>query len=377
MTIENTANIVVIGGGVIGLAVLAELARHYEDVFLLEAAPRVELGASTRNSGVIHAGIYYKAGSLKAFHCVRGARMLYEFCPQHNIPHQRLGKLIVADSLDQLPELEALKARGEANGVEGLQIVDQAFIRDYEPNVVSPLALYSPNSGIVEAEELIKTLARLAKERGAHILTDTRLIGAEVTDGLAVLSTQREEFAARVVINCAGLYADEVARLFGYDKYTIHPCRGEYAEVVPSRRELVKHLVYPLPMPSGHGLGVHFTRNTAGGLLLGPNACYVARKDDYEDNRTPLEFFYESGARIVPSLRREDLRPSYTGLRARLPAEHEHHFADFVIEYDPQWANVIHLIGMESPGLTSSLSLGISVAEMAREIFSIYSLATR
>jgi L-2-hydroxyglutarate oxidase LhgO len=317
---ENVANIVVIGGGVIGLAVLAELAQHYDDVFLLEAAPRVGLGASTRNSGVIHAGIYYKADSLKAFHCVRGAQMLYEFCPQHNVPHQRIGKLIVADSLDQLPELEALKQRGEINGVAGLQIVDRAFIRDYEPNVVSPVALYSPNSGIVEAEELVKTLARLAKERGAHILTDTRLIGAEVkadgNESLALLRTQREEFAARLVINGAGLYADEVARLFGYDKYTIHPCRGEYAEVVPSRRELVKHLVYPLPMPSGHGLGVHFTRNTAGGLMLGPNACYVARKDDYEDNRTPLDFFYKSGARIVPSLRREDLRPGYTGLRA-------------------------------------------------------------
>lgn len=368
----DTVNIVVIGGGVIGLAVLAELAQHYEDVFLLEAAPRVGLGASTRNSGVIHAGIYYQLGSLKAFHCVRGAQMLYEFCPQHNIPHQRIGKLIVADSLDQLPELEALKQRGEANGVAGLQIVDRAFIRDYEPNVASPVALYSPNSGIVEAEELVKTLARLAKERGAHILTDTQLIGAEVkadsNGSLALLRTQREEFAARVVINSAGLYADEVARLFGYDKYTIHPCRGEYAEVLPSRRELVKHLVYPLPMPSGHGLGVHFTRNTAGGLTLGPNARYRTAKDDYEDDRTPLDDFYESGVRIVPSLRREDLRLGYTGLRARLPAEHDHRFADFVIEHDPQWPNVIHLIGMESPGLTSSLSLGVSVSEMAREV---------
>jgi glycerol-3-phosphate dehydrogenase len=364
---DNIANIVVIGGGVIGLAVLAELAQRYEDVFLLEAAPRVGLGSSTRNSGVIHAGMYYDPGSLKAFHCVRGARMLYEFCAQHHIPHQRIGKLIVADTLDQLPQLEAIKQRGETNGVEGLQIVDQTFIRQREPNLVSPVALWSPNTGIVEAEEYVKTLARLAKERGAHILTDTRLLGVQMQDGLAILRTPREEFGARLVINCAGLYADEVARLFGYDKYTIYPCRGEYAELVPSKWGLVNGLIYPLPLASGHGLGVHFTKTTGGQLLLGPNACYVTSKEDYESNRTSLAAFYESAIRMVPSLRLEDLRLSYTGLRSRLPAEHEHRFADFVIEHDPQWANVIHLIGMESPGLTSALSVGRSVGEMVRE----------
>lgn len=363
---DNIANIVVIGGGVIGLAVLAELAQRYEDVFLLEAAPRVGLGSSTRNSGVIHAGMYYQPGSLKAFHCVRGARMLYDFCAQHHIPHQRIGKLIVADTLDQLPQLEAIKQRGETNGVEGLQIVEQDFIRQREPNLVSPIALWSPNTGIVEAEEYVKTLARLAKERGAHILTDTLLLDARIQNELAILCTQREEFGARLVINCAGLYADEVARLFGYDQYTIYPCRGEYAEVVPSKTGLVNGLIYPLPMPSGHGLGVHFTKTTGGQLLIGPNARYVTSKDDYESDRTPLEEFYESAVQMVPSLQREDLRLSYTGLRSRLPTEHDPRFADFVIEHDPQWRNVIHLIGMESPGLTSTLSIGQSVGEMVQ-----------
>jgi glycerol-3-phosphate dehydrogenase len=364
---ENTANIVVIGGGVIGLAILAELAQHYDDVFLLEAAPRVGLGSSTRNSGVIHAGIYYPPGSLKAVHCVRGAAMLYEFCARHHVPHQRIGKLVVANSLDQTTQLEQLQARGTTNGVEGLQIVDQDFIRQREPHLISPVALWSPNTGIVEAEEYVKALARLAKERGAYILTDTMLLGAEVQDDLAVLSTQREEFGARLVINCAGLYADEVARLFGYDKYTIYPCRGEYAEVVPSRWGLVNGLVYPLPMPSGHGLGVHFTKTTAGCLQLGPNANYVMSKEDYEQGRTPVEAFYASAVQMVPSLRLEDLRPGYTGIRARLLAEHDHRFADFVIECDPQWANVIHLIGMESPGLTAALSIAESVGAMVRE----------
>lgn len=173
MSRAEVANLVVIGGGVVGAAIVAEVSRHYDDVFLLEAMPRLGLGASTRNSGVIHAGIYYQPGSLKAMHCLRGSRMLYEFCEAHRVPCQRIGKLIVADTDEQLPALEALKQRGETNGVEGLEIVGHDFIRRLEPNVASPVALYSPNTGIVDAEELLKALARAASANGAHLLTNT------------------------------------------------------------------------------------------------------------------------------------------------------------------------------------------------------------
>lgn len=363
----DIANVVVIGGGVVGAAITAELARDFDDVFLLEAQPRLGLGASTRNSGVIHAGIYYRPGSLKAFHCVRGARMLYDFCAAHKVEHRRLGKLIVADNQAQAADLEALKARGDENGVEGLRIVERSTIQQIESNLASPIALHSPNTGIVDAEGLVKTLARLAQERGAHILTGTRVIAAEFREGLTTIRTEREEFGARFVINAAGLFADEVARLFGHSRHTIYPCRGEYAEVIPSRSHLINGLVYPLPLPSGHGLGVHFTKNLAGTLLLGPNARYVAGKDEYEGEREPLTAFYESARVMLPMLRFEDLRLSYTGLRARLLPEHDHSFADFVIERDPRVASVIHLIGIESPGLTSSLSLAASVGQMVRE----------
>jgi glycerol-3-phosphate dehydrogenase len=362
------ANVVIIGGGVVGTAIAAEISRSYDDVFLLEAMPRLGLGSSTRNSGVIHAGIYYKPGSLKAFHCVRGAQWLYEFCRAHNIPHRRTGKLIVGDAEEQLPELQALKERGEQNGVAGLKVVDRSFIQKLEPNVISPVALDSPNTGIVDAEELIKVLMRHALSNGAHFLTNTRVIGARVKKGLATIRTEREEVAARVVINAAGLYADDVARMFGYDKYTIYPCRGEYTELPPSRSGIINGLVYPLPLPTGHGLGVHFTKTLAGTLLVGPNARYVKNKDDYENDRTDLITFYESAVQMVPSLRLADLRPSYSGLRARLLPEHEHSFADFVIEHDPQWPSVIHCIGIESPGLTSCLSIAASVGEMTREV---------
>jgi L-2-hydroxyglutarate oxidase LhgO len=370
MSAGETANLVIIGGGVIGAAIAAETSRHYDDVFLLEASPRLGLGASTRNSGVIHAGIYYQPGSLKAVYCVRGARMLYEFCAAHQVPHRRIGKVIVADSEERLPALQALKQRGEENGVEGLKLLDRDAIRRIEPNVVSPIALHSPNTGIIDAEELVKALARLTRSRGGHILTSTRVIGAEIRGGLAIIRTEREEVAARAVINAAGLYADEIAGFFGSHKYTIYPCRGEYAEVLPGRSQIVNGLVYPLPMPSGHGLGVHFTKTTAGVLQLGPNARYVQSKDDYENNRAELATFYESAAKMVPALRMEDLRAGYTGLRARLLPEFDHSFADFVIEHDPQWPFVIHCLGIESPGLTSCLSIGERVAEMARAILS-------
>ena len=368
---SETANVVIIGGGVIGAAIAAEVSRHFDDVFLLEALPRLGLGASTRNSGVIHAGIYYSPGSLKASHCVRGAPMLYQFCEEHRVPHQRIGKLIVADSEDELPALEALKLRGDRNGVEGLDIVGRDFIQRLEPNVTSPVALYSPNTGIVDAEELIKSLARIAEANGAHLLKGTPLLGAEMKKGGVLLKTPREEVAARIVVNAAGLYADKVARMFGYNAHTIYPCRGEYAELPPSRSNLVNGLVYPLPMPSGHGLGVHFTKNMAGRLLLGPNARYVSSKEDYESDKTDLSSFFESARLIVPSLRLEDLKPGYTGIRARLVPEHQHTFADFVIGPDPQWSSVIHLIGMESPGLTSCLSIAESVGEMVRAVLGV------
>ncbi len=369
MDTTDIANVVIIGGGVVGAAIAAEISRHTEDVFLLEALPRLGLGTSTRNSGVIHAGIYYKPGSLKAIHCVRAVPMLYEFCEAHSVPYRRTGKLIVADSMEQLPILEDLKQRGETNGVQGLEIVEQPFIRKVEPNIASPVAIWSPVTGIVDAEELVRALTRIAKANGASILPGTRVIGAEFKNGLVMLRTEREEVAARVVINAAGLYADEVARMFGYDHpYTIHPVRGEYAEVLPHKREFIKGLVYPLPLPTGHGLGVHFTRTTAGALLIGPNSRHVKSKEDYESDRTPLEEFFESARVMAPELRIEDLRLSYTGIRPRLAAEHQHEFFDWVIERDPQSPAVIHLIGIESPGLTSALSIGKSVSEMAREV---------
>lgn len=364
---DQSANIVIIGGGVVGLAIAAELARGEDDVFLLEAQPRLGLGNSTRNSGVIHAGIYYRTGSLKAFHCVEGARLLYEFCGMHGVRHERVGKLIVAQSESEIGELERLKRQGDENGAVGLQIVDGARIQEIEPNIRGVAAIYSPNTGLVEPEELVRTLARLAEAHGASLLSSTPVIGARIEENQLVIRTPREEVAARVVINAAGLYADEVAAMFGHDRHRIYPCRGEYAEVIPQRCGLINGLVYPVPSQDGHGLGVHFTRSLAGALLLGPNARYVERKDDFEDGLADLESFHAAAVRMLPELQLEDLRQSYTGIRAKLHPADGPSFADFIVEHDPRNPNLIHLLGIESPGLTSCLSLARLVGRMVGE----------
>ncbi len=364
---DQTANIVIIGGGVVGLAIAAELARGYDDVFLLEAQPRLGLGNSTRNSGVIHAGIYYRPGSLKARHCVEGARLLYEFCGMHGVRHERVGKLIVAQTEAEVAELERLKRQGDENGAIGLQMVDAARIRAIEPNIRGLAAIYSPNTGLVEPEEMVRTLARLAESNGASLLTDTPVTGATIRDGRLVIRTPREEVEARVVINAAGLYADEVAAMFGYDQHRIHPCRGEYAEVVPQKCGLINGLVYPVPSQDGHGLGVHFTKTLAGALLLGPNARYVERKEDFEEGLASLESFHQAAVRMLPELELVDLRQSYTGIRAKLHPAGGPSFADFIVEHDPRNAQLIHLLGIESPGLTSCLSLARTVGGMLAE----------
>lgn len=368
---SDTAQVIIIGGGVIGLAIAAELSRDIENLFVLEAQPRIGQGASTRNSGVIHAGMYYQPGSLKAFHCVRGRRLLYDFCERYDVPYKRIGKLIVADNENEHASLETIRKRGEENGVEELEIVGREFIQCHEPNVASPLALYSPQTGIIESEALVKTLARLAQENGAHILTDTKVLNIEpLANQTARVVTSHEEVEAQVIINAAGLYADEIARMTNHGNYTIHPVRGEYAELPPRLSGIINGLIYPLPPAHGHGLGVHFTKNMAGTVLLGPNSIHVDQKDDYENGRASLESFYQSASRIVPSLKPEDLRLSYTGIRARLRPVHDWSFADWVIERDRQWPNLIHAIGIESPGLTACLSLGKMIGEMVRETLS-------
>ena len=355
-------DIAVIGAGVSGLASALALAARGASVAVLEKYARAGHETSTRNSGVIHAGLYYPAGSLKATLCVEGRDRLYAFCNTHSVPHRRCGKFVVANTDEETQELEQLRLRAVANGVTSVEIVDQRCIRAREPHVTSAIAaLWSPDTGIVQAEAYVKTLVNLCRERDVALLWGSPLISAEPRSEAIKLVTPHEEFEAETVVNAAGLYADDVSRMLGGMEFTIHPCRGEYVELAASRRNWVNGLVYPLP--HGVGLGVHLIKTTWGSVLLGPTVCYQQAKDDYESNRLPLEDFVAPAQALLPELTIADLQPGGTGIRAKLQGPNDG-FRDFLIARDHVNPRVIQVSGIDSPGLTSSLAIGERVAEI-------------
>jgi len=355
--------VAVIGAGVTGLAAARAIARSGASVCVLERHVRPGLDTSTHNSGVIHAGLYYPTGSLKARLCVQGRRLMYDFCSAESVAHERCGKLVVANDAHEVAILEQLLALGRANGVEGLELVDRDFIAAREPFIHASAALYSPESGVVNAEELVKALLRTGEAAGVIFLQAAPLRSAERHPDGMLLRTEREDILAAQVVNAAGLYADSVSEMLGGESFHIYPCRGEYVELAPSKRSLVNALVYPVPHPSGHGLGVHLVRTTGGAVWLGPTIRYQARKEDYEDDRLPLEAFVEPAQRLLPSLSLEDIRPSGSGIRAKLHPPSES-FADFLIRRDESNPRVIQASGMDSPGLTSCLAVGQLVGEI-------------
>jgi L-2-hydroxyglutarate oxidase LhgO len=348
-------DVAVIGAGVTGLASARAIAMSGRSVCVLERHPRPGLDTSTHNSGVIHAGIYYPAGSLKARLCVEGRHLLYEFCADQSVPHAKCGKLIVAHDGQEQHELEELKRRGEANGVEGLAIVDRRFIVDREPAVSASAAIWSPETGVVDADALVRALLRTGAAEGVIFLPATRLVGAERRGDGMELRTERETIHARTVVNAAGLFADEISKLLGGETFAVFPCRGEYVELAPSKRSLVRGLVYPLPGP--HSLGVHLVRTTAGEVFAGPTARFQERKDDYDGNRLPVEAFVEPVRRMLNGITAGDLRLGGSGIRAKIHPP-EVAFADFLIRRDAVNPFVVQAAGIESPGLTCCVAVG-------------------
>lgn len=370
-------DVAVIGAGVVGLAIAAVLARRGREVIILEAAGSIGTGTSSRNSEVVHAGIYYPTGSLKARLCVAGREMLYTWCEAHGVPTRRVGKLIVATNDAEAAALEALRAKAAANGVT-LEALDGAQARALEPEVSCVAALLSPRTGIVDSHALMLSILGEAEAHGAMLALNTPVVGGHALDGGGVLlrcgGAAPMDLACRAVVNAAGLGAQGVSlRIDGVDRTRVpalHLAKGSYFDL--ATRPPFRHLVYPMPVAAG--LGVHYTVDMGGRGRFGPDVEWLPSPDAVEFDPAGLDYavdaargdvFYAAIRRYWPGLPDGALNPGYSGVRPKVQAPGDAVQADFIL-HGPAETDVdglFTLYGIESPGLTSSLALAELVAQ--------------
>jgi len=372
---SDKVDITIIGAGVIGLAIAAQVGSEDREVYVLEKNETFGQEISSRHSEVIHAGIYYPEGSLKARMCVTGNRILYELCERYGIGHRKLGKLIVATSDEESGELQALLEKGQKNGARGLRLLSKQEIKELEPNITGVAAISSPSTGIIDSHALMKHFVASARGRGVQIVYQTKVVGIEkVADGYEVGvedSTGAFSFTTRLLVNCAGLQSDNVAELAGIDiakaGYQLHYCKGDYFSVGRGKNTLVKRLIYPVPSVGLTGLGIHVTLDMGGRMRLGPSVHYVD-SIDYTVDSQHKSLFYDSARRLLPFLEYDDLEPDMAGIRPKLQ-EPGGDFRDFVIrdESDKSLPGFINLIGIESPGLTASPAIAEYVGSLVKE----------
>ena len=394
-------DIAVIGGGIVGMSFAMQAAQAFPDarVVVLEKEDGLARHQTGHNSGVIHSGVYYKVGSLKARLCVAGAREMVAFCAHHAIPYEVCGKLIVATTPEEALRLDDLRARGEANGLTGLELLDASAMREIEPHVGGVRALKVPSTGITDYALVTAKYAEIATAHGVEVKTDAGVVGFANAQGEVVVRTKSGEYAAHYVVNCAGLYSDRIAQLAGHDPgMMVIPFRGEYYDLSPSRASMVRALIYPLPDPAYPFLGVHFTRRIHGNVDAGPNAVLAFRREGYR--RTDFDFvetmevakysgfqsmarlhwknglsemrrswskrlFVRSCQRLLPEVRIEDLTPGGSGVRAQAVA------ADGTLVDDFRFVareRFLHVLNVPSPAATASLPIGREIVEMVRKV---------
>jgi L-2-hydroxyglutarate oxidase LhgO len=403
-------DITIVGAGIIGLATGMVMAQRYPGIkiLVLEKEQKIAQHQTGHNSGVIHSGIYYKPGSLKAKNCTAGRAALLAFCDAHDIPYELCGKVIVATSAEEIPRLEELKRRGEANGVPGLEMIGPERLREIEPYAYGIKALYAPGTGIVDFTRVAHAYAGELQRLGGNILTGHRVLGISVADGKLLVQTSKGEISSRHVINCAGLHVDRTARMMrgqadsaGSGTLRIIPFRGEYYTLVPERRFLVKALIYPVPDPRFPFLGVHFTKRSDGSIEAGPNAVLAFAREGYRmriwDRHDLWEIcayrgfwlmaakywkmgfgeFYRSLSkrafvaalqRLVPAIDATDLSPGGAGVRAQAVSDTGALLDDFVLT---QFDNSIHVLNAPSPGATASLAIAGTIVDMAAQAFAL------
>ncbi len=400
---RDSFDIAVIGGGIVGMATALALVRSYGvSLIVLETENRLAAHQTGNNSGVIHSGLYYKPGSLKARICVAGREAMYRFCQQHGIAHDRCGKVVVAVNEAELPALEELHRRGLANGLQGLRRLNGEEIRAHEPHVRGIAGLFVPETGIVDYKAVTAKYGELACQDGATIRLEAKVFAIHPAANEIVLESRQGEVRASHLINCGGLHADRVARLCGLDPgLLIVPFRGEYYKLIPERRFLVKNLIYPVPDPRFPFLGVHFTRMTDGGIEAGPNAVLALKREGYSwghiSPRDLLEMakfrgvwrmarkfwrmglnelhrslskraFHHALARLIPELGVDDIEFAGAGVRAQALDPSGALVDDFrFVETE----RMIHVLNAPSPAATASLEIGMTIAAMAGKNFTL------
>jgi L-2-hydroxyglutarate oxidase LhgO len=371
---EYRADITIVGAGVVGLAIAAEVADGNRRVYVLEKNDSFGRETSSRHSGVIHSGIYYPPGTLKARLCVAGNDMLYKLCSEHNTGCAKLGKLIVATSNEEVGELEELFGRGQRNGAAGLRLVSKRQLQQLEPNVVGEAAIWAAETGIIDSHALMKFFIARLTSKSAQIAYRTEVVGInKVASGYRVSVRDGEEefsFITSVLINCAGLGSDRVAEMAGIDiasaGYRLHYCKGEYFSVGGGKNRLVSRLIFPAPPADVSGVGIHVTLDLDGRMRLGPSIQYIDSLD-YSVRGGNRGLFYRSVKPFLPFIEHDDLAPEMAGIRPKLQGPGED-IRDFVIaeESDKGLPGFINLIGIESPGLTAAPAIAGYVAGIIR-----------
>jgi len=366
----DKVDVVIIGAGVVGLAIAGELSRTRPgEIVLLEKYPYFGAETSSRNSEVIHAGMYYPTDTLKARLCVRGNRLLYELCEKNRIPHRKCGKLIVASTAEELVRVERLHQQGKINGVPGLAMLDARQINAMEPEIRAQNALFSPETGLIDAHRLMQYFETQATANNVMIAYQNEVTGLEKQAGGYKITVRDEsggtfEILSEVVINSAGLSSDKVAAMVGIDirkqQYRLHYCKGEYFNVANRHSGKVQRLIYPVP--TAYSLGIHTRLRLDGTLALGPNASYI-NEINYEVDPELQAEFYNSVRNFLPFIEYDDLTPDMAGIRSKLQGPGEE-FRDFVIseESEKGFPGLINLIGIDSPGLTSAPAIAEYVA---------------
>jgi (S)-2-hydroxyglutarate dehydrogenase len=401
-------DLTIIGGGIVGLATALKITAAHPRVRLLILEKETELcrHQTGNNSGVIHSGLYYRPGSLKARTCVAGRNALIEFCDEHSVPYEICGKLVVATDEEELPRLEELRRRGVANGLQALEVIGPERMKELEPHAIGVKGLYVPQTGIIDYTKVAAAYADKIRNAGGDIRLSQRVVGILERPEL-VLQTSGGDYRTKYLINCGGLQSDLIAKMMSAtnepdsEEHRIIPFRGEYYKIAPERQFLVRNLIYPVPDPAFPFLGVHFTRMAKGGVEAGPNAVLALAREGYRHTNINLKDllqtvsfrgfwamtgkYWQTGfgelyrslsksafvralQKLIPEVRESDLVPGGAGVRAQAVSASGALVDDFVLK---QSRNAIHVLNAPSPGATASLAIGQQICEMAAKNFDL------